>query len=159
MLFDGISPFSGICLRKVIFQKMVQNGSLLVKRLHCWGKKIQLCTALSKLFSIAFTICIVYHIYCGDIINKGSKLTFLIHTLANIAWWRPSWKVANIVGKCNMPLIFVKLSPVVFTRSAWCHIPNISALRNWKWTLSLAFGAHYCGMAAILENGCHGLKI
>ena len=138
MLFDGISPFSKICLRKVIFQIMVLNGGHLVKWLHCWGRTIQLCTSSSKLFSIALpsVLSIIF-------INEWLKLTFVIHTLANIAWWRPSWKMANRVERCNMPLITVKMSPIVFIRSDRCHIPKISTWMNWKWTLSLAFGTHY----------------
>ena len=136
---------------------MILNGGHLVKWLHWWGRKMQLCS-LSYKFALVGLSSVMYiiYIYTGSIQSTKDWNWLVIHTLANIAWWRPCWKMANTVENT---LIFVKTSPMVFYRSDRWHEPKISTFMNWKWTLSLALGTHYCRMAAILKNGCHGMKI
>ena len=92
-------------------------------------------------------------------INEEWKTTYVIHIVADISWWRPSWKRTTTGENNNIPIIFSKMFFIVSTITAKYHIPNISTLRDWKWLLSFTFWPQYCRMAAILENGCHSVKM
>ena len=150
MFLMGFHHFREFVYREPFCQIVVRSGGHLVKWLHCWSRQKQLCTSSSK----QFTICIVYHIYTGskESIKVWKWISLFTHWQILLdGTHRGKWLKQYKNRICHWSLW--KMSPIR------CHKPKISTLLNWKWTLSLAFGAHYCRMAAILENGCHGMKI